>query len=137
MKTHETLHNLVQSLEQSPANGLEQRIVLRIEQYRRRVRLVQTWTYGTLAVLSVGAMVPAVMSLLSSLSQSGFYQYVSLAFSDGGTVWTLGKDFAYLVAESLPLTTIALSLALVAVLIWSAGKIINRTPLHAKNYGTA
>ncbi len=118
-----------------PAGDLEDRVMKKIIHYQARNRTVQLWTYGSLLMVSIIGIIPAIIKLMSALHQSGFFQYVSLAFSDGGTVWNLGNEFTLLLAESIPTTSVALSLVLIILFAWSARKIINRAPMALKNYG--
>lgn len=103
-----------------PPHGLLKSIlgrILREQRQHARVRLA-VWVSG---VLGAGAgLVPAMRYAGQEFSQSGFYAYVSLLFSDGSVVvlnsW---KEFGLLLAESLPLMGVTLVLATLLVLLGS------------------
>lgn len=117
--------------------GLEDRMVFAVDRHRKRLRTMRLAGYGTLSIASAAGMIPAVSGLATGLSQSGFLRYVSLAFSDGSAVWSMGRDFSLLLAESIPFTSVAASLVLIAVLAWSVGKITKRAPVAPAPYAMA
>ncbi|HTK04069.1 MAG TPA: hypothetical protein VL500_00635 [Candidatus Eisenbacteria bacterium] len=114
------VENLFSKLEPPPApEGLAGKIMDRIGHEQRRTALVRR-----IAVFSVGlaasaaAFVPAFLSVRTSLAESGFGQYLSLLFSDGGTVMSAWQDFGFALMESLPAAGIAACLA--ALLFFTA-----------------
>lgn len=103
----------------NPPEGLTQAILWRIEIERRRIARFRFVGMGAVAGLSVVAMVPTAQYTMAEFYQSGFYQYSSLLFSDGGSILPYWKEFTITLAESAPLLGITLSLALVFVLLGS------------------
>ncbi|MBI3442288.1 MAG: hypothetical protein HY007_00765 [Candidatus Sungbacteria bacterium] len=86
---------------------------------RRHARMrLAVWTSGMAG--AGAALAPAVRYAGQEFSRSGFYEYFSLLFSDGGVLllnsW---REFALLLAESLPLMSVTLVLAAVFVLLGS------------------
>ena len=83
-------------------------IMLRITRERQSCarRRVVFLTFSALGACA--ALVPALRYVGQELSQSGFYEYFSLAFSDGEILLASWKEFALLLAESLPLMGITL-----------------------------
>ncbi|HTM67967.1 MAG TPA: hypothetical protein VL426_01580, partial [Candidatus Binatia bacterium] len=71
------------------------------------------------AIASASALVPALLALRTAAAESGFVEYFSLLFSDGGAVAAAWQDFAYALMESLPAATIATCLAALLFLIAS------------------
>jgi hypothetical protein len=57
--------------------------------------------------------------LINDFTQSGFYEYLSLAFSTKGLLFSYWKEFAFSLAESLPTMSIVLSLALLFIFFLS------------------
>ena len=84
-----------------------------------RVIRIKSWCYATVGVLSLGWLIVAVKELAKAFTQSGFYEYLSLAFSDGGAVVSYWKEFALTLADSLPVTSIILCLVAVFMLLVS------------------
>lgn len=102
-----------------PPEGLAGKILGRIDAERRRkalVRRIALFTAG--AIASVAAFVPAFLAARTSLTESGFGQYLSLLFSDGGAVLAAWQDFGFALLESLP--AVALAACLAALLCFSA-----------------
>jgi hypothetical protein len=58
------------------------------------------------------------------LSQSGFYEYVSLAVSDSGTMLSMWKNFGISLLEILPITEITVFTALAFVFTLSLKAIV-------------
>src|ERR1035437_987263 len=69
-------------------------------------------------VASISAAVAAVLILANSLTTSGFWKFVSLIFSDGGTVVTYWQQFSLSLLESFSVPELVVSLSCVfAVMI--------------------
>ena len=64
---------------------------------------------------SLAGLIPAFKIMLSDLTQSGFYEYFSLIFSDGLTNSVYWKELSLSLAESLPAISIILTLSLVFI----------------------
>jgi hypothetical protein len=92
-----------------------QAIVLR----DRCIARVKLWTFSVIGFTSLIGLIPVLKALLSDFTQSGFYEYLSLAFSNGGSIITYWKDFLLLLAESLPVLSIISSLTLVFIFFLS------------------
>ena len=113
-------NNIFRHLAQiEPSHGLLGSIMLRIMQERQRVARMRVFFLAASALGACGAIVPAVRYAAGELSQSGFYEYVSLAFSDSGALLASWKEFALLLAESLPLAGVTFVLAALLVLLCS------------------
>ena len=99
--------------------GLYRAVLLRVsaEQARSARRRFATACVALLA--SLGAAVAAVFVLADSLTQSGFWKFVSLAFSDGGTVLTYWKEFSMSLLESFSVPETIFSLACIFAVVLS------------------
>ncbi|MBI3888297.1 hypothetical protein HY311_00710 [Candidatus Nomurabacteria bacterium] len=85
-----------------------------IAQERKQTRL-KLWAFGFTGLASLTGLVPAFKILFTDLSQSGFYEYFSLLFSDTGSVVTYWKEFSFSLAEALPVISTILTLSLLFV----------------------
>lgn len=92
-----------------------QNIVLR----NKRNTRFKLWAFSILAIVSFSGLVPAIETLLSDLTQSGLYEYLSLALSNGNSLILYWKEFGLSIAESLPTMSITISLSLVFILFLS------------------
>ncbi len=89
--------------DKEPPEGLLVKILLRIEEERRRRALRgRILIFGILSFAAAGALVPAWNELQSEISQSGFLQFTSLFFSDFTVLMAYWKEFAFSLLESLP-----------------------------------
>jgi len=78
--------------------------IAQIRLFRRRVSMV---SFGTLSLAAFAAIFPAWRELSTEAAHSGFWQYVAMLYHDPTFVATAWKDFAILLAESLPAFGIA------------------------------
>jgi len=92
-----------------------QKIILR----NKRIIRVKIFMFSLLGITSIIGIIPAFKAMLSDLTQSGVYEYVSLAFSNNGVIFSYWKEILLSVAEALPVMSIILSLSLVFVLFLS------------------
>jgi hypothetical protein len=93
-------------------------VIFRLSVEQRRAIKRRFWIAATSLVASVVAAVSAVFVLATSLSQSGFWKFVSLIFSDGGTVMTYWQQFSLSLLESFSVPEMVVSLACIfAVMI--------------------
>ena len=88
--------------------------ITEIRLFRRRMRLM---SFGALGVVALAAVVPAWRELSSEAASSGFWQYLAMLVHDPVFAVTAWKDFAVLLAESLP----AFGIAAVAASILTFG----------------
>ncbi len=86
---------------------------------------ISYFKYIGVLVLSLSGFVFVVRDVLTGLSQSGFYEYMSLA-RESGAFTAYWKEFILSIAESLPLTSITVSLLLLFVLAFSMRRLVLR-----------
>lgn len=92
--------------------GLLNAIMERIKEEQRLLTIRRRITLFSLAAAaSFAVCIPALNTTKAELAQSGIAQFLSLALSDPGTVFMLWSDFALSVLESIPVLSIAVSLA--------------------------
>lgn len=109
------------NLEQiEPSEKLRGQILARIDFEKRRSARIRLAFFGTVAAASSVAIIPSFQYATGEFSQSGFYEYLSLLFSDSGAVLASWREFTLSLIESLPITEIAIFLAAVFVFLVSA-----------------
>jgi hypothetical protein len=75
---------------------------------------------------SLVGLVPVFQMLLNDLTQSGFYEYFSLIFSDGGSMLSSWKELIFSLAESLPIMSIIFTLSLIFIFFLSLRYVIKQ-----------
>jgi hypothetical protein len=83
-------------------------------------------SFSLLSLSSFFAFIPMFKILASDFAKSGFYEYLSLIFSNGGLFSSYWKEFAFSLAESLPTMSILISLTLVFVFFLSLRNVIKQ-----------
>ena len=78
----------------------------------KRIIRFKLWIFSFMGFASLVGLVPVFKILLNDLAQSGFYEYFSLIFSDGGSMVTYWKELFFSLAESLPVFSIISTLSL-------------------------
>ena len=110
-----------------PRPELAERIIAAWQKRVNRTRRIYKITWGTITLGTLAGLVPAAMSIVSQWSQSGINYYLSVAFSDTGTLITLGKDLGLAVLESLPIMSLVITLGLLWILILAIKKFTDQT----------
>lgn len=107
--------------------GLEKRVLARIKIEERK----RFFVWGSSLAASGIFLVWASAFLMESVKQSGFYQYLSIAFSDFAALkyW---KELSFSLTESLPIFGLMAVLGSAAFFVWS---VLNLKITH-HNYGT-
>jgi len=103
----------------TPSANLEESVWRAVIVEESKTARIKLWFFSVLGLVSFAGLLPMLRTLSSGLAQSGFYDYFSLIFSDGRSVITYWKEFAFSLAESLPALDILLSLTLVLVFFLS------------------
>jgi len=116
----DTYRKLIENIPLEPApERLNQAISRKIQIYQterlRRFRLVNLF----LALISVLAFVPAAIYVQKSAVESGFWDYASLLLSDTTYVFGHLNQYLGLIGETIPLISLTLVIALIAVLTLS------------------
>ena len=113
---------LIQAFKQAryvPSLGLGNEVWNAIILRQNKINRLKMWAFSSLGVLSLCALIPALQMLMSDFSQSGFSEYVSLAFGGSGSIASYWKELSISIAESLPAVSIALSLGLLFIFFLS------------------
>lgn len=110
-----------------PPEGLSEVIYARIEGIKRRQAKIRIAYASFAGAVSLVASIPALQYCISSFTETGFWQYLSLLFSDGGVAIIYWKELLLSLAESLPVLGSAIILALAFVIVGSLKYIIENT----------
>ena len=103
----------------NPPERLYSSILKRVEKEKKRYLKIKLFFHSAIALISFSAIIPSFIYMSGSFTQSGFSQFVSLIFSDGATIISYWKDFALLLAESLPIFSIIVLLISMFALLGS------------------
>ena len=95
---------------------LQTRILARIDQEQAKKVTIGNIISRTVGAVSLVAIFPLVINIFAQLQNSGFFSYLSLVFTDTGTVATYWKELSLSLVESAPLAGITLILMLVLIL---------------------
>jgi hypothetical protein len=85
----------------------------------KRITRIKLWVFSFIGFSSLVGLIPAWKVLSNDLTQSGLYEYFSLVFSSGTSIFSYWKELSLSIAESLPIISIILSLSLVFILFLS------------------
>ncbi|MCK9352259.1 MAG: hypothetical protein WCT49_05040 [Candidatus Paceibacterota bacterium] len=126
-KDFQKLFNTLETLE--PKKGAVSAVLFRIQHHKRRIARIKFTLLGLSSALSAAAIFPVISYTVSGFVSTGFYQYISLAFSDGGAILPYWKEFIMTLAESLPAFEISLLLAVIFALLESLKLTIKNMPV--------
>ena len=118
-RTYKELFDLLQ--DQIPTN-LEAVIIKRVKCEQKRFARIRFSFQSTLAGASLIGLVEAGIYLFKSIQQTGFYEYASLAFSDGAVLSLYWKELVLSLVDSLPLFGLIIFMSVTALFIWSTVK---------------
>ncbi len=82
---------------------IETVVLQRIKESAIQRERTRTMFFAASTVLSVGALIPAVMFALTEISHSAFFTYLALAFTDSGAILASWHQLALALAESAPI----------------------------------
>lgn len=102
-----------------PPAGLLDKIMARIRQEQSRIIARRLILASVALFASLGAFIPAINFLQKEFAQSGFWEFLSLIFSDLRTVIANWQDFGFALLESLPAMGLVAFLAALLVALWS------------------
>jgi hypothetical protein len=104
---------------QVPA-GLKKKIIFRISERQRRIATIRFVLFLSILLMSVTYIMPAVSNLYSEMVQSGFFEFVSLLFSNFSHVLVVGGDYLFSLMEYLPIFSLAVFLFTFFTILLSA-----------------
>jgi hypothetical protein len=116
------------STPEAPA-GLTEKVLSRISKRERKILGTKIAISACVFGVSAGVAIAGYLDLVTSLSRSGFFQLISLMFSDFSSVVANFPDFAFSVMESFPVFTIVFLLSGLLFAIWSMAALIDEALL--------
>ena len=111
----ETITKAFLKAKYEPRVDLAANILHKIALENKRITKIKFYTFSIFGILSLIGLFPALKFLLSDFAQSGFYEYVSIAFSSNGSALSYWKELSYSLAESLPITSMIFSFGLIFI----------------------
>jgi len=99
--------------------NLGKNIWLTVIKREKRNTQIKLWIFTLAGITSLVGLVSAFKILSSDLAQSGFYEYLSLAFSDSGLILSAWREFVFSLAESLPVLSVVFTLSLIFIFFLS------------------
>lgn len=112
----EIIRKAFQSAKYETNDKLAESIWRKISFYNKRIFYFKIASFSFISLVSLIGLVPMFKILINDFAQSGFYEYLSLTFSNGGLFSSYWKEFMFSLLESLP--TISIVLLLIPVFIF-------------------
>lgn len=119
MDIEKDLKNAFQNAKYEEKSGLTLDIWNNLIIRNKRIALLKLWIFSIIGSFSLLGLIPASSALSVKLTQSGFYEYMSLVFSSNNSILVYWKELLLSITESLPIMDITLSLSLIFILLTS------------------
>lgn len=113
------LSTLFKKVELQADEDLAKKIWLKIVSRNRKIIYIKITSFSLLGLFSLAGIVPAIVHLAEDFSNSGFYEYLSVAFSSNGNLASYWKELSFSLVESLPMLGVINVLLLVFILFIS------------------
>ena len=97
-------------------------IFSKIDAEIKRALQIKLVLFSTAALGSLASIITSSTYLWQSFKQSGFYDYLSLIFSDNTALLSYSKEFALTLLESLPVVGTILFLGALGLFVWSSAR---------------
>ena len=117
------LQKLFKQAKYQPAGRLSGDIWASIELKNAQIAKWKKYSYMSLSVLSLFGSAFSIKSLIIQSTQLGFFEYLSLTFSDSGIIAKYWKEYTLSLADSLPVASLAITLFLLFVLFVSIKRV--------------
>jgi len=136
----EGLKRAFQAAKYEPNKGLAPEIWRAVAMRNKRILFLKIASFSSLGIAALIGFIPMFQMLINDFAKSGFYEYLSLAFSSGGSITSYWKELVFSLAESLPTTSIVIVLVIVFIFFLSLRyvmkQIINNKSI-GQSYGIA
>ncbi|MEI6288393.1 MAG: hypothetical protein WCP18_02285 [bacterium] len=103
----------------NPNPELFDQVMGRISQINSRAVKAKVFLFSLLSICSIAGLIPLTNLALNNLSNSEFYQFFSLLFSDSDAIFRYWQSFALAIIETLPILEIALVLLMIIIFLES------------------
>ena len=118
-----------------PPKDLFEKIVKRIHREERILVFKKIIIFSITLIAAIAGFAPTLKFFLSDLSQSGFFNFFSLAFYDFSAVMAYWQSFAMILLETLPTLSLLLFLAVLLTFLQSLKYlIINIKIISGRNH---
>lgn len=115
----QNLQKLFKQSSYIPESRLSDDIWSVIESKNNNITKWKNFGYISLSIVSLSGSVFSIKSLIGEFIKLGFFDYLSLAFSDSGVIATYWKEYVLTLANALPVMSLILSFFLLFVLFVS------------------
>jgi hypothetical protein len=119
----QNLQKLFKDAKYQPERRLSHDILSVIEYKNTQITRWKKFGYLCVGILSLSGSVLSIRSLIVESLRLGFYDYLSLAFSDSGVIATYWKEYTLSLVDSLPIASLVLSFLLLFVLFISIRRV--------------
>jgi len=126
MEQQELGHSFKACIKNCPKSDLPESIWHTICIKESRRARGQLWLFASVGMLSGAGLVFVAIDVSTQFSQSGFSEYVSLAFSDSSLIVSHVDSFLLSLADSLPVTGLLFSVVLILIIFISLRKVARR-----------
>ncbi|MCX6790945.1 MAG: hypothetical protein NTV62_01980 [Candidatus Gribaldobacteria bacterium] len=104
------------------------------QEQQRRILRRKVWIFSISLGGSLIAIVPVSMAVKTGFTESGFFQFVTLIFSDFNTVATSWQSYLFSLLETLPVMSLVIFLVVLLSLVESL-KYLTRATLSLRATG--
>lgn len=120
------LYKVFKNAQYEPADSFSVQIWHNIQSKQANKSRDKFYLYTAIGVISFSGFVAMSLSIKGQFESSGFFEYVSLIFSDGSLVIAYWKEYLMSLANSVPIASLgALTFLLFSILV-SAKKAIQQ-----------
>ena len=109
-----------------PPKGLGMRILAKISDEEKHSAKIKTWVFGGSTAISFVLSLWAVTNLAGGIKETGFWQYLSLIFSENGMVLAYWRELSFSLIESLPIVGLILFLTATGFFVWSLANVLRK-----------
>jgi len=113
---------------QVPHPELESRILARVDMLRVRRARLQFAFATTVGISAFAGAIPALQFVTTELTQSGFFSYSALLFSDAGAIFSFWQEFLLTLIEALPVLAISLLVSMILIFVFALQIALSRLP---------
>ena len=86
---------------------------------KQKIAKLKLWVFSSVSAISLVGLFPMLKVLVSDFRESGFYEYLSIAFSNSNILGSSWKELTFSLAESVPTISIVLTFAVLFIFFLS------------------
>ena len=114
-----------------PPSGLFDKIMNRIHREERLLLIRRLFIFSGMLIGSIIGLVPSFKLLLSEATNSGFFNFSSLIFSDFNLVIKYWQSFGMAILQTLPAVGLAIFLGVILVMLQSIKSLVKNVKILA------